>query len=459
MTPAVGCFQATLRLGNKSCLATIHVHEDIQTALLSRAHCRALAIVPPDFPKPILKVTHVNRCAQFPASALTSPAAAKDYFLCHFGDVLTSKSDLQDQPLKKMTGPPMRIHLKPGATPFAVHTPRPIPFALRDQVKEELDSLVQQGIITPVGDEPSEWCHPMVLVPKDKGVRITVDYTHLNSQVARPTHPSPTPHDAVRNISPAAKYFTTADALHGYWQMELAEEDRHLTTFITPYGRFQHCRGPMGFSATGDAYCLRGDMALQGIPNCVKVVDDILLSDEDLSSYLQHVHQMLTRCRQYGITLNREKFTVAAPQANFCGYVLSPDGIAADPNKVSAIRDFPTPSNVTDLRSFMGLVNQLADFTPDIAAAAQPLRPLMSPKRSFIWTPDHEQAFKKVKTALTSPPVLAPFNPASPVILQTDASRLYGLGYAYFKTQATVNCVMSSVALAFLLTRKPVTPL
>ncbi|XP_064083925.1 uncharacterized protein K02A2.6-like [Macrobrachium nipponense] len=430
MTPAVGCFQATLRLGNKSCSATIHVHEDIQTPLLSREHCRALAIVSLEFPKPILKVTHVNRCAQFPASAMTSPAASKDYFLRHFSDVLISKKDLQTQPLKKMAGPLMRIHLKPGATPFAVHTPRPIPFTLRDQVKEEHDSLVQQGIIRPAGDEPSEWCHPMVLVPKDKGVRITVDHTHLNSQVARPTHPSPTPHDAVRNISPTAKYFTTADALHGYWQMELAEEDRHLTTFITPYGRFQHCRGPMGFSATGDAYCLRGDMALQGVPNCVKVVDDILLSDEDLPSHLQHVHQMLTRCRQYGITLNKEKFTVAAPKVNFCGYVLSSDGIAADPDKVSAIRDFLTPSNVTDVRSFMGLVNQLADFTPDIGAAAQPLRPLMSPKRSFVWTPDHERAFKKVKTALTSPPVLAPFNPASPGVLQTDASRLYGLGYA-----------------------------
>ncbi|XP_064087273.1 uncharacterized protein K02A2.6-like [Macrobrachium nipponense] len=340
MTLAVGYFQATLCLGNKSCSATIHVHEDIQTPLLSREHCRALAIVSQEFLKPILKVTHVNRCAQFPASAMTSPVAIKDYFLRHFSDILISKKDLQTQPLKKMAGPPMRIHLKPGATPFAVHTPRPIPFALRDQVKEELDSLVQQGIIRPAGDEPSEWCHSMVLVPKDKGVRITVDHTHLNSQVARPTHPSPTPHDAVRNISPTAKYFTTADALHGYWQMELAEEDRHLTTFITPYGRFQHCRGPMGFSATGDAYCLRGDMALQGVPNCVKVVDDILLSDEDLPSHLQHVHQMLTRCRQYGITLNKEKFTVAAPKVNFFGYVLSSDGIAADPDKVSAICDF-----------------------------------------------------------------------------------------------------------------------
>jgi len=78
----------------------------------------------------------------------------------------------------------------------------------------------------------------------------------------------------------------------------------------------------------------------------------------------------------------------------------------------------------------MGLVNQLADFSPDIAAAAQPLRPLMSPKRSFTWTPDHDKAFACVKEALLSPPVLAPFDPALPVVLQTDASRLYGIGFA-----------------------------
>ncbi|XP_064108002.1 uncharacterized protein LOC135216558 [Macrobrachium nipponense] len=144
---------------------------------------------------------------------------------------------------------------------------------------------------------------------------------------------------------------------------------------------------------------------------------------------------MLTRCCQYDITLNKDKFTLAAPKVNFCGYVLSSNGIAADPNKVSTIHDFPIPSNVTDLRSFMGLVNQLADFTPDIAAAVQPLHPLMSPIPSFIWTPDHKQAFKKVKTALTLPPVLAPFNPALLVVLQTDASSLYGLSYALLERQ------------------------
>ncbi|XP_045105474.1 uncharacterized protein LOC123500985 [Portunus trituberculatus] len=287
------------------------------------------------------------------------------------------------------------------------------PFAFQQQVKDELDSMVRQGIIEPAGDEPSAWCHPLVVVAKDKGVRITVDLTKLNSQVSRPAHPAPTPYAAVRRVTPSSRFFTTADALCGYWQLVLDEKDRHLTTFITPFGRFRHCRGPMGFAATGDAYCHRGDLALQGLENCVK-----------------RIHQMLSRCREHGITLNKDKFSVAEPQVRFCGYNLSPSGISAGEDRVSAIRDFPTPANLTDLRSFMGLVNQLSEFTPDIAAAAQLLRPLLSPKRTFTWTADHDEAFNHVKTVLLQPPVLAHFDPALPVVLQTDASRLHGIGYA-----------------------------
>lgn len=120
---------------------------------------------------------------------------------------------------------------------------------------------------------------------------------------------------------------------------------------------------------------------------------------------------------------------LAAPEVSFCGYRLSKDGIAADPGKVSAIADFPTPANIADLRSFMELVNQLAEFSPEIATAAAPLRPLISPKRTFIWTSNHTEAFEIVKETLSRPPVLATFDADLPTVLQTDASRLCGLGY------------------------------
>ena len=236
MKPALGTFEATLTLGKRSCSAMIQVQDELPMPLLSYSHCLELAIIPPDFPRPILEVKHVNRCQELPFSATTSPAEAREFFLREFKDVLVSKEDLQTAPLQPMTGPPMRIHLKDGAVPCAIHTPRQIPFAFRSQVKEELDSMVAQGIIKPAGEEPSEWCHPLVIVAKASGVRITVDLTKLNSQVSRPTHPSPTPFAAIRSVDSKARYFTTADAFCGYWQMELAEEDQHLTTFIMPYG-------------------------------------------------------------------------------------------------------------------------------------------------------------------------------------------------------------------------------
>ena len=87
------------------------------------------------------------------------------------------------------------------------------------------------------------------------------------------------------------------------------------------------------------------------------MVDDILFHDEDYLAPLQRVHAVLTRCRRNGMTLNADKFTSAAKAVSFCGYVLSEEGVAADPRKVKAIAEFSTPANITDLRSFMGLVN------------------------------------------------------------------------------------------------------
>ena len=103
----------------------------------------------------------------------------------------------------------MVIHITEDAKPFAVRAARPVPHAWRDNVKSQLDEMVRQGIITPLGDEPSDWCHPLVLVTKsDGGVRICVDLTKLNKFVKRPLHPLATPRDAVSGIPANAKIFS-----------------------------------------------------------------------------------------------------------------------------------------------------------------------------------------------------------------------------------------------------------
>ena len=212
--------------------------------------------------------------------------------------------------------------------------------------------------------------------------------------------------------------------------MPLGEDSQDLTTFLTPWARYKFLRAPMGLVSTGFEYCRRGDEALSDIDHVSKVVDDILVADVSFSEHVSRVRAVLERCRRYHITLRPDKFFFACAKANYCGYVVSIDGKEADPCKVKAIAEFPTPMDITDLRSFMGLVQQLGEFTSEISTAADNLRDLLRPCNAFCWTPDHQAAFDEVKRALSSPPVLAHFDPSLQTALLTDAARLKGLGYA-----------------------------
>jgi len=124
-----------------------------------------------------------------------------------------------------------------------------------------------------------------------------VDLQNLNKYVKKPYYPSRTPSDAVSNIAPRSKFFTTLDAVKGYWQVPLDEGSQTLTTFITPNGRFKFLRAPMGLASSQDEYCARGDEALQGINSAEKVVDDILIHSCKLQDNLDIVIQVLERCR------------------------------------------------------------------------------------------------------------------------------------------------------------------
>ena len=343
--------------------------------------------------------------------------------------------------LRTMTGEAMRIELTDDAVPHAVTTARNIPFCWRDDVRRQLNELTDKGIIEPV-EHPTAWCHPIVPVAKRSangevsGCRLTVDFTKLNRYVKRPTYPVRAPQDAVASIPPGARLFTKLDSKAGYHQVPIRPEDMDLTCFITPWGRFRYKRAPMGIVSSGDIYNQRGDAALGDIPRTCKVVDDVLAYDSDYAAHLQHVRQILKKCDERGITLNPDKCQFAEEEVEFCGFRISPAGYTADDKKVRAIKAFPKPSNITDLRSFLGLVNQLGAFSTDVARAAEPLRQLLRPRNAWLWTPAHEEAFAAVKRALLSPPVLDFFDPRRRTVLETDAARTGGLGYCLLQEDA-----------------------
>lgn len=354
-----------------------------------------------------------------------------------FPDVTREFPTVFDGRIRAMPGEEFEIHIRDDAVPFCATTPRRVPLSLREPLREELEKLQSENIITPV-TTPTEWCAPIVVAPKKggNGVRLCVDLSHLNKYVRRETYQSPTPAEEVASITTSqAGWFTVFDALKGYHQCTLKKQSQLLTTFTTPFGRYAYLRAPYGVTSISEHYNRRLDEAFEGLNGYRKVVDDVIIFSRTLEDHILDVRAFLTRCQEKGISLNLAKLQLAQRSVRFAGFIVSQDGYHPDPQLTRAISEFPTPHNITDLRSFFGLVNQVASFMEEVSELLSALRPLLSSKNEFRWEEEHQRAFEAAKTALTSVPALAFFDPSRPTSLSTDASRLQGLGFVLSQAQ------------------------
>ena len=189
----------------------------------------------------------------------------------------------EHQPLPMMDGPPLHLMINPDATPVAHHTPVPVPIHWQDEVKAGLDRDVRLGVLEPVPiGEPVTWCHRMVVCAKKNGKpRRTVDMQPLNCHATRETHHTQSPFHQARSV-PSGTLKTVFDAWNGYHSIPLEEGDRHLTTFITPWGRYRYRTAPQGYIASGDGYSRRFDEIASDFPNKTKCIDDTLLWADNL---------------------------------------------------------------------------------------------------------------------------------------------------------------------------------
>jgi hypothetical protein len=251
----------------------------------------------------------------------------------------------------------------------------------------------------------------------------------LNQYVRRPIHPFPSATDLIRRIDPLSRLFAKIDAIHGYFQIPLEEESSALTTFLIPSGRYAYKAAPMGLAASGDEFCRRTDEAFQDMPWFLKIVDDGLIQAPDEQTLLQRVEAVLKRCREFGIKVSTKKFN-HGPSIKFAGFIVGEDGVRPDPEKVDGIRNFPIPTTLTQLRSFLGLAQQFSIFTPELAFMRTKLNGLLRRNVAFVWLPEHQAEFEEMKRILCSDLLVKSFDPSLPTSLLVDASRLYGVGYA-----------------------------
>jgi hypothetical protein len=158
-------------------------------------------------------------------------------------------------------------------------------------------------------------------------------------------------------------------------------------------------------------------------------VDDLLIHGPDEAAVLATFRQVLERCREHNLTLKESKVEYG-DNVKFAGFVITKDGVKPDPDRLAAVAEFPVPTDVSTVRGFMGLVNQLGIFHPDIAHMSELLRQLLKKEVSFQWLPEHDEAFRAIKAYLTSDAIVKPYDPKLPTEVLTDASRLKGIGYA-----------------------------
>ncbi|KAG0701317.1 Retrovirus-related Pol polyprotein from transposon 17.6 [Chionoecetes opilio] len=337
-------------------------------------------------------------------------------------------------PLPVMAGPPHHIPLVPGAAPYACHTPATVPKHWEAEVKAQLEEDVSRGVIEPVpAGEATDWCARMVVVAKKTGhPRRTVDFQRLNACCKRETHHTAAPFDMVSGV-PVHTYKTVADAFWGFHQVELDAESRRLTTFITPWGCFRYRRTPMRHCSASDAYTKRFDDSVQDILRKYKCVDDTLLYDTCVEDAFWHTYEFLDTCARAGVTLKPEKVWFCRREAEFVGFHLGWEHYQPTSESLTAIREFAMPDRptITDIRSWHGMVNQLAPFLAT-APVMEPFRELLkrpAGKRVY-WDEQLRQKFHQAQATLCqlAKDGLVYYDKSMPTAVVTDWSK-EGLGF------------------------------
>ena len=336
-----------------------------------------------------------------------------------------------------------------GATPV-VYPPRRVPVALKGKLKKELDRLQSLGIKEQVTD-PTPWVSSLVTVLKPNGqIRVCIDPKDLNRVLRRSHCPTPTIDKILPELS-RAKVFSTVDAKNGFWHIELDDDSLSLTTFNSPFGLFRWLRLPFGLCTAPEEFQRRLNHALVGLKGVRTIHDDILVfgegstGDKALVDHDRNLRSLMQRCRERNVKLNKAKVTLRRGEVPFLGHLITKDGLKADPAKVSAVLEMPTPTDVASVCWFIGFTNYLSKFLPHLSDVCEPLRKLTLPEVEWFWTNLHDSAVQQVKRLVTNAPVLKYFDSTKGITLQCDASDK-GLGAVLMQDDhpvAYVSCALT----------------
>ena len=274
--------------------------------------------------------------------------------------------------------------------------PKSVLYALKDAIEQDLERMVRLGVLEKVST--SKWAAPIVPVPKSDGsVRICGDYkVTVNKGLTVKTHPLLMPDDLFVT-SAGGGVFTKLDLANAYQQVLLEEESRHVVTINTHKGLYRYTRLPFGISSAPAIFQNVMDQVLQGLDGVVCYLDDILVSGKSAREHWKNLVVVLTRLENHGLRLKLSKCVFMATSVEYLGFHIDSSGLHASSKKVETIQAAPQPQNVSQLRSFLGLVNYYSWFLPKLSTTCQPLNRLLKGDTKWNWTQDCTRAFLTLK--------------------------------------------------------------
>ena len=329
---------------------------------------------------------------------------------------------------------PFRIELVPEAQPAKFRS-----YRFNEDHKAKLRILLAKYVAENVIEESSSpWASPAFFVPKPGGgLRFVVDFRHLNKYTRDARWPLPLIDDVLDELKGSC-LFSKFDAHSGFFQMPIDEYSRELTAFVTPLGLYQFTRLPMGARNGASLFSRAMADMVKDLKGIALYLDDTNVHsgreekgetwEETYRGHKKKVEAFLIRCKERNLKLNGKKCKIGCKETKFLGHIVSEKGISPDPEKVKKVQDMLPPENVSQLSTFLGLVNYYRSWIRNCAARQRHLTKLMHKDTEFIFSEECKEQFEDMKRVLTSEPIMRHYpDPGKEFILFTDASD-YAIG-------------------------------